>query len=80
MGILLGLRFRVLAVLVASAVLVVFCVAVMHFADWSLLEAAAFIFCALTVLQGGYLVGVLLSPRLLGLPSLARPHHSAGPR
>ncbi len=74
MGILLGLRLRAPAVLAASAILVASCVAVVPFADWSLLEAVAFIFGALAALQGGYLVGLLLSPRILGLASLADPH------
>ena len=80
MGLLLGLRLRVPAVLAASGILVVSCIAVMPFTGWSLLPAAAFIFGLLTALQCGYLVGALLSPRILGLPSLAGPHHSTGPR
>jgi hypothetical protein len=80
MGILLGLRLRALSVLIASAFLVVFCVAIILFADWALREAAAFIFGALVALQCGYLVGLLLSPRIFGLPSLAGPHHPTRPR
>jgi hypothetical protein len=80
MGLLLGLRLRVPAVLAASGILVVSCFVVMPFAHWSLLPAAAFIFGLLTALQCGYLVGLMLSSRILGLPSLAGPHHSTGPR
>ncbi len=79
-GILLGLRLRASAVLAASVVLVALCIIVMPFAHWSLLPAVAFIFGLLATLQCGYLVGLMLAPRILGLLSLAGSHHPTGPR
>ena len=89
MGLLLGLRLRVPSVLAASAILVVCCVAVMPFANWSFLPAAAFTFGLLGALQCAYLAGLMLScawtrarssPATAGLPTLSGPHHSTEPR
>jgi len=60
-GVLFGLWLRVPAVLAISAALVPIPVLLITLRQWSLLEATAFLFLLLTVLQVGYLIGLVLS-------------------
>jgi hypothetical protein len=60
-GVLLGLCVRVPAVLAASGALVLACIGHTALAPWSLLAAVASTFGALAALQGGYVVGLVLS-------------------
>src|SRR5262247_603189 len=60
-GVLLGMWFRVPALLAASAGLFAVTTVLMIRGLWPLLSAIAFIFTLMTTLQVGYLVGVMLS-------------------
>jgi len=60
-GVLLGLCVRVPGVLAASGALVLACIGHTALAQWSLIAAVASTFGALTALQGGYVVGLMLS-------------------
>src|SRR5262245_40200138 len=60
-GILLGMWFRVPALLAASVGLFAVTTVLMMRGQWPLLSAIVFIFTLLTTLQVGYLVGVMLS-------------------
>jgi hypothetical protein len=62
MGVLLGLlTVQVYVVAIASVALVLFCLAMVPFAQWSLLLTVVLM---LSALQCGYLVGVALSLRV----------------
>jgi hypothetical protein len=60
-GILFGLRLRAPAVLAISAALVPIPLLLITLKQWALLEAIAFLFLLLTILQICYLVGLVLS-------------------
>ena len=59
-GLLLGLRFRVPAVFVASVVVAVACIATAPLIDLPLLTSVAVAFGLLSALQGGYLMGLIV--------------------
>jgi hypothetical protein len=61
MGVLLGLWLRVPSVAAVSAALVPTPVLLITLKQWPLLEAIGFLFLLLTILQIGYLVGLLFS-------------------
>ena len=58
-GLLIGLRWRVYTVLVASGAIVAACAIYLPLADWSFIAAALFGYGLATALQLGYLVGTL---------------------
>ena len=60
-GFLLGLWLRVLVLGVASAAIVVTCLVVMPFGQWSLMTGTVFAVALLCSLQCGYVVGAMLS-------------------
>jgi hypothetical protein len=61
MGLVLGLRYRVPALLVASVVTATVCLAVAPFSDLNPMVAIGATFVLLGVLQVGYLTGLLVS-------------------
>jgi hypothetical protein len=64
MGVLLGLlTLQVYAIAFASVALVLLGLAIVPFAQWSLLLTVAFMFGLVSALQCGYLIGVALSLR-----------------
>jgi hypothetical protein len=64
MGVLFGLlTLQVYAIAFASVGLVVLGLAIVPFAQWSLLLTVAFMFGLVSALQCGYLIGVALSLR-----------------
>jgi len=60
-GVLFGLWLRVPALLAISATLVPIPVLLITLHQWSVLEAIAFLFLLLTILQIGYLIGLVLA-------------------
>jgi hypothetical protein len=60
-GILFGLWLRVPSLVAISAALVPIPVLLITLKQWALLEAIAFLFLLLTLLQIGYLIGLVLS-------------------
>ena len=60
-GLLLGLRYRAPAVIVASAVLMLLGATICRLAGWSIWTAMAAAFSSVLALQCGYLVGLLLT-------------------
>lgn len=83
LGLLLGLRHRVPALVVISVVMAVGCLGAGVALGWSVAAAAGIVVAALACLQTGYLVGLLLAylpavatargqqARLTGLPGSA---------
>jgi len=69
LGVLLGLWLRVPAILAAAVPLVVITALLMTPRHWSLLEAVGFMFMLVTVLQIGYLIGLLMSLAWTRAPS-----------
>jgi hypothetical protein len=59
-GLLLGLWFRVPALVAASMATAALCLLIAPFAELSPVSAAGMILALLSVLQGGYLVGLLV--------------------
>ena len=64
MGLLLGLRFRVSALIAASIALVVLSSVIALFQQQPALTSLALTYALLAALQGGYFVGVSWSQRL----------------
>jgi uncharacterized membrane protein YphA (DoxX/SURF4 family) len=62
-GLLLGLRFRVSALVAASMMTFALCLLIAPFAGLSPLSTAGMILALLSTLQVGYLVGLLISVR-----------------
>ena len=60
-GVLFGLWLRVPALLAISAALVPIPVLLITLQQWSVLKAIAFLFLLLTILQIGYLIGLVLA-------------------
>jgi hypothetical protein len=73
LGILLGLWLRVSSLLGASIALVVTSAILMTLGQWSLLQAIGFIYLLLSMLQVGYLVGLLFSGARTRLASRQSP-------
>ena len=73
MGLLLGLRFRVPAVLAASVVVALLSMAAAPFAGLSLLTGILVTIALVSALQGGYLAGVIVSSGCLRLELLSPP-------
>jgi hypothetical protein len=61
MGILLGMRFRVPALVAASVTTAAMCLLIAPFTELSADAAAGTMLALLTALQGGYLVGLVIS-------------------
>ena len=60
MGLLLGLKFRVPALIAATWLTAAGCLSLAFFLDLGLLPALVFTFASLGVLQVGYLAGLML--------------------
>jgi hypothetical protein len=60
-GLLLGLRFRVPALLAASGLMAIVCFSVAPFTQLEPMTAAGLTFALLCMLQVGYLIGLMLS-------------------
>lgn len=60
-GVMLGLWFRVQALIAASAATAVSCLLIAAFTDFGLLAAAGTLLLLLSLLQAGYLAGLMIS-------------------
>jgi hypothetical protein len=60
-GLLLGLLFLVPALIAASVTTAALCLLIAPFAEFGAMSTAAMILALLSILQGGYLVGLMVS-------------------